>query len=79
LARKVKAGARGDTLEADSPQIGASQNSAFDKKEKPPKEKREQQGKESHQAIDKDVYSLTPNQDSGDLSSIQRTGRRAAQ
>ena len=79
VARKVESGTQGDTLKTDSPRIGSSQNSAFDKTEKPPKEKREKQGKESHQAVDEDVYSLTPNRDSGDLSSIQRSGRRAAQ
>ena len=79
VARKVEASAQGDALKPDSPPIGLSQNSAFDKKEKPFKEKREKQAKESNQAVDEDVYSLTPNRDSGDLSLLQRSGRRAAQ
>jgi hypothetical protein len=79
VARSVEAGAQGDVLKPDSPRIGSSQNSAFDKKEKQSKERREKQPKDSHQTTDDDLYSLTPNQDSGDQSLIQRSGRRAAQ
>lgn len=79
VAQSVEPGAQGDSLKPDSPLIGSSQNSAFDKKEQLSKETKDKQPKESYPATDEDLYSLAPNPDSSDLSSIQRSGRRAAQ
>lgn len=80
LAKTIEVGLEGNAdIKPDSPQIVSSQNSAFDKKGKPPKEKKEKQQKEAQQVMDEELFSLTPSRDATDLSMIQRSGRRAAQ
>jgi len=66
-----------ESMKLESPQILSSEHSAFDKSDKPLQ--KEKKPKSSQQSSSEDLLALTTSLDKTDLTSIQRTGRRAAQ